>query len=361
MIYGFFSAYVNVVACRSTAFRASEPKPMTPRSLRRKLVKIVVSAIILTAIGTPLFVLRGGDQYRVLTGLFIFGIALGSIEEFYLRSPRGAWIREGHPLIAVLATFLFAILTACASVIVNLTFWGELELVDPMIHALFRHLPLLVLMVAILSIVLRVIGFVGGRTLFHLLTGRYHRPVAEKRVLAFIDIKNSTALVEELGALRGKEAISHVVTLVSRSVIEHGGDIYLYTGDGMIASWDWKAATKDRAILDFASDALRAVREDEAYRIRKFGVAMDGIRIGIAGGDVVVSEQGDIRRAIGIWGDPINMASRLEQAGKELREDCLISQPVLNAVDIKGFELVTMPPIMVRGIREPVLACALRA
>jgi len=334
---------------------------MTPRSLRRKLLKIVVSAIILTAIGTPIFVLRGADQPRVLTGLFIFGILLGSIEEFYLRSPRGAWIREGHPLLAVFATFAFAILTACASVVINLTFWGELELVDPMIHALFRHLPLLALMVALLAIILRVIGFVGGRTLFRLLTGRYHRPVAEKRVLAFIDIRNSTALVEELGALRGKEAISHVVTLVSRSVIEHGGDIYLYTGDGMIASWSWKAATRGQAILEFAGDALRAVREDEAYRIRKFGVAMDGIRIGIAGGEVVVSEQGDIRRAIGIWGDAINVAARLEQAGKELREDCLISQPVLNAMDIKGFELVTMPPIAVRGIKEPVLACALRA
>lgn len=334
---------------------------MTPRSLRRKLVKIIIAAIIVAAIGTPLFVVRGADQDRVLTGLLIFGVALGSIEEFYLRSPRGAWIREGHPLLTLVATFAFAILTACASVIVNLTFWGELELVGPMIHALFRHLGLLILMVAILTIVLRGIGFVGARTLWHLLTGRYHRPVVEKRVLAFIDIRNSTALVEELGALRGKEAISHVVTLVSRSVIEHGGDIYLYTGDGMIASWDWKTATKGQTILDFASDALRAVREDEAYRIRKFGVAMDGIRIGIAGGDVVVSEQGDIRRAIGIWGDPINIASRLEQAGKELREDCLISQPVLNAVDIKGFELVTMPPIGVRGIKEPVLACALRA
>ncbi|MBL8905649.1 MAG: adenylate/guanylate cyclase domain-containing protein [Rhizobiales bacterium] len=334
---------------------------MTPRSLRRKLLKIVVSAIILAAIGTPLFVLRGADQERALTGLLIFGIALGSIEEFYLRSPRGAWIREGHPLLAISATFVFAILTACAAVIVNLALWGELELSGPMIHALFRHLPLVALMVATLAIVLRVIGFVGGRTLFHLLTGRYHRPVAEKQVLAFIDIRNSTSLVEDLGALRGKEAISHVVTLVSRSVIEHGGDIYLYTGDGMIANWDWKAATRGQAILEFARDALRAVRDDEPYRLKKFGVAMDGIRIGIAGGDVVVSEQGDIRRAIGIWGDAINVASRLEQAGKELREDCLIAQPVLNAMDIKGFELVTMPPIAVRGIREPVLACALRA
>ncbi|MFO0994541.1 MAG: adenylate/guanylate cyclase domain-containing protein [Hyphomicrobiales bacterium] len=333
---------------------------MTPRSLRRKLVKIVVSAIILTAIGTPLFVLRGADQERLLSGLFIFGILLGSIEEFYLRAPRGAWISEGHPLLALLATFGFAIGAACASSVVNLTFWGELELLGPMMNALFRHLPLLLLMVALLAIILRVIGFIGGRTLFHLLTGRYHRPVVEKRVLAFIDIKNSTALIEELGALRGKEAISHVVTLVSRSVIEHGGDIYLYTGDGMVASWDWKAATRGQAIVLFASEALRAVRDDEAYRLRRFGMAMEGIRIGIAGGDVVVSEQGDIRRAIGIWGDAINMASRLEQAGKELREDCLIAQPVLNALDIKGFELVTMPPIAVRGIREPVLACALR-
>jgi class 3 adenylate cyclase len=333
---------------------------MTPRSLRRKLVKIVVSAIILTAVGMPIFVLRGAEQDRMLTGLLIFGMALGSFEEFYLRSPRGAWIREGHPLLGVFATFAFAILTACASMVVNLTLWGELELAGQMIKALFRHLPLLVLMVAILAIVLRVIGFVGGRTLFHLLTGRYHRPVAEKRVLAFIDIRNSTALVESLGALRGKEAISHVVTLVSRSVIEHGGDIYLYTGDGIIASWDWKAATKSQTILEFASECLRSVRDDEANRIRKFGVAMDGIRIGIAGGDVVVSEQGDIRRAIGIWGDPINVAARLEQAGKELREDCLISQSVLNAVDIKGFKLVTMSPIAMPGIKEPVLACALR-
>lgn len=333
---------------------------MTPRSLRRKLVKIVVSAIILTAVGTPLFVLRGADQERVLSGLFIFAIALGSIEEFYLRSPRGAWISESHPLWALFATFAFAILTACASMVVNLTFWGEFELFGPMLHALFRHLPLLLLMVAILAITLRVIGFIGGRTLFHLLTGRYHRPVVEKRVLAFIDIKNSTSLVEELGALRGKEAISHVVTLVSRSVIEHGGDIYLYTGDGMVASWDWKAATRGQAILRFASEALQAVGDDEAFRLQKFGIAMEGIRIGIAGGDVVVSEQGDIRRAIGIWGDAINIASRLEQAGKERSEDCLIAQTVLNALDIKGFALVTMAPITVRGIKEPVLACALR-
>ncbi len=96
---------------------------MTSRSLRRKLVKIAISAIILTAIGTPLFVLRGADQDRMFTGLLIFGMALGSIEEFYLD-------RRAAP------------------------------------------------------------G--GGRTLFHLLTGRYRRPVAEKRALAFIDTKNST-------------------------------------------------------------------------------------------------------------------------------------------------------------------------
>jgi class 3 adenylate cyclase len=41
------------------------------------------------------------------------------------------------------------------------------------------------------------------------------------------------------------------------------------------------------------------------------------------GGEVVVSQDGDIRRAIGIWGDVINIAARLEQAGRELARDRL--------------------------------------
>lgn len=40
------------------------------------------------------------------------------------------------------------------------------------------------------------------------------------------------------------------------------------------------------------------------------------------GGDVVISEQGDTKRAIGVYGATINIAARLEQAAKTLGESC---------------------------------------
>jgi adenylate cyclase len=332
---------------------------MTSASLHRKLLKIAVSAIILAAVGAPLFVLRGGDLPRSLLGIVIFGLMLGSIEEFYIQAPRGDWIRRRHPLVTLLITFAIAIIAACASLLVNLLLWGELDHLRESLHQLFTHLPLLVILIALLVLILRVIAFIGGRNLIHLLTGRYHRPVMEKRVLAFIDIKDSTALVECLGALRGKEALSRIVALVSNAVTEHGGDVYLYTGDGLIASWTWRNATQGAAILHFARAALSTVDKDGPQFERRFGVTMPGIRIGIHGGDVVVSEQGDIRRAIGIWGDVINTAARLEQAGSQLGEDCLISQALLDAFETNGFELVSVLPIAAKGLQAPVKCAAL--
>jgi len=333
---------------------------MTSASLRRKLLKIAVSAVILAVVGAPLFALRGGDFTRALSGIVIFGLMLGSIEEFYIQAPRGEWVRHRHPLVTLLLTFAIAIIAACASLLVNLLLWGEIGNFRESLHALFTHLPMLVILIAMLVLILRVIAFVGGRNLIHLLTGRYHRPVMEKRVLAFVDIKDSTALVERLGALRGKEALSRIVALVSNAVTEHGGDVYLYTGDGLIASWTWRSATQGAAILHFARAALSAVARDGLQFQKRFGIAQPGIRIGIHGGDVVVSVQGDIRRSIGIWGDVINTAARLEQAGSQLGEDCLISQTLLDALDGKGFDLVSVPPVSAKGIQEPVKCAALR-
>src|SRR5580698_8445550 len=93
---------------------------------------------------------------------------------------------------------------------------------------------------------------------------------------------------------------------LSPPIVDHGGDIYLYKGDGLIAIWNWADAFRQDAILR-AVDAMFATvaHETEAYQ-RWFGV-VPAFRIGIHGGAVIVSEQGDARRSIGIYGDAINI------------------------------------------------------
>ena len=60
---------------------------------------------------------------------------------------------------------------------------------------------------------------------------------------------------------------------------------------------------------------------------RSFGVA-PAFRIGIHGGDVIVSEQGDAKRSIGIYGDAINIAARMEEAARAYDVRCVISETV---------------------------------
>jgi adenylate cyclase len=49
--------------------------------------------------------------------------------------------------------------------------------------------------------VIRSVHFIGIETLFHLMVGTYHRPVVQEKVIAFLDINDSTSLAERLGAV----------------------------------------------------------------------------------------------------------------------------------------------------------------
>ena len=56
-------------------------------------------------------------------------------------------------------------------------------------------------------------------------------------------------------------------------------------------------------------------------------------RVGVHGGEVVVSEQGDTRRSIGVYGDTINIAARMEDAAKEHGVACVLSGDIAAGLD----------------------------
>ena len=109
-------------------------------------------------------------------------------------------------------------------------------------------------------------------------------------------MKGSTATVEALGPVRAKAYIGKFLFDISRPVTEHGGEIYLYTGDGLIGLWDWDAALADNAIVA-AVDAIYAIiaRERVAYE-RDFGRVPEFL-IGVHVNNGRLSEQ-----CHGVWG-----------------------------------------------------------
>ena len=99
-----------------------------------------------------------------------------------------------------------------------------------------------------------------------------------------------------------------------------------------------------------AIDAVFAmVQQERDEYLKQFGV-LPAFRIGVHGGEIVVSEQGDTKRSIGIYGNTINIAARMEEAAKVHGVACVISGDVAKALPDPPAGLAPIGYERVRGI-----------
>jgi adenylate cyclase len=318
-------------------------------SERRKLASILL-AVVVFALLTSLTTLAFGRP--VINGLLvgiIVGTSVGLFEQFYVQSSRGRWFRSIHPLKSMLIyAGIVAVIFLLSIHLEHLILWNFTDL-----NWVYRRLPLLVPIVVAFSmigvVVIRVAHFIGLETLFHLTVGTYHRPVVEKKVLMFLDINDSTALSTQLGAVETKSFVGKFLFDISAPITDNGGEIYLYKGDGLIALWGWDDAVSGDKILHAIDAVFAAVEHEHTTYLSQFG-SVPAFRIGVHGGEVVVSEQGDTKRAIGIYGTPINIAERMEEAAKAHGVACVISGDVAEAFSEPSAELVLIGHEQVRGL-----------
>ncbi len=322
-------------------------------TFRRRLASILLTVVIFALLT---WLVASAEQrpveIAVLNALLI-GLGVGIFEEFYVQSLSGRWLRSMHPLgsLLIYAAFVAGIyLIATHLTHLILGRWAELP-------ATYRRFPFVIplfISFAVVGIVaMRIVHFIGTETLFHLMVGTYHRPVLQQAVLMFVDINGSTALAERLGPLETRSLIGKFLFDISKPIIDNGGDIYVYKGDGLIALWSWTKAVRGNAVLRAVDAMFVAVRREQGEYRRLFGVVPD-FRVGVHGGRVVVSEQGDTKRSIGIYGDTINVAARMEDAAKSHGVACVISESVAQALDRREDQLLPIGSEAIEGISAPV-------
>ena len=322
---------------------------------RRRLAAVLLAMAIFACLGLVTTAAVGRPIEIGTLNALLIGAGIGLFEEFYVQGPRGNWMRAMHPLRVIVIEILVVMVLYLVALHVTHVVLGRLD--D--LPVVYRRLPYGLAFFTAFSIVgilmMRVAHFVGLRTLLDLIIGTYHRPVEERKVLLFLDINGSTALSERLGALTMRAFVRKFLSDLSPPIVDHGGDIYLYKGDGLIAIWNWADAFRQDAILR-AVDAMFATvaRETDAYQ-RWFGVA-PAFRIGIHGGAVIVSEQGDARRSIGIYGDAINIAARMEEAARAHNVRCVISEVVAGALADRT-RVRVIGAEQVKGISAPIAIC----
>jgi adenylate cyclase len=181
---------------------------------------------------------------------------------------------------------------------------------------------------------------IGPSVLAKLLTGQYHRPREEERIVLFLDLTDSTAIAERIGNIRFHALLAETFTCLSRVVTDMGGEVYRYVGDELIATWPVaKPADNARPILCLflCREALGMVRPQ---LLRRYGVALD-FRAGLHLGTLVVGEVGGFKREITLIGEAMNTAARIEQVCRNGGHTFLVSSPLLQRASLPRDAVVT--------------------
>jgi adenylate cyclase len=188
------------------------------------------------------------------------------------------------------------------------------------------------MMVSFTVLVRQATLLIGERNLRDIMLGRYRRPRSEERFFLFMDIVGSTPVAERLGPLSVHKYLDRVFALASDPIDDHGGEVFQYVGDEIVATWtvaEGRKAARPLACLFAVQAALqRAAPEFE----RDFGTVPQ-LRAALHAGGVIAGEVGGSRRSIVFHGDVMNTASRIENLTRELGRPFLVSADALARLD----------------------------
>ena len=187
--------------------------------------------------------------------------------------------------------------------------------------------------------------------------------VRGEATVMFSDLRGFTSFSETLEPERVIEALNRYLTEMSEAILDHGGTLVAYMGDGIMAVFG--APLKQP---DHADRALEAARE-MLSRMDKFNGWLreqqlhDGFKMGIGlnSGPVMSGNVGSERRLeYTALGDTTNTAARLEGMTKGTPHQLYISDTTRQKLTRAPDDLVQVGEAEVRGRKAKVLLWSLR-
>lgn len=239
------------------------------------------------------------------------------------KSALGHFLRLAHPLTQFLSYLSYMLSAASVSAALSSMLVFGKPLIPMLPLASLHSLVVMIVLIPTLTIVfLRIVDMIGARHFIDFLLGAYRHPVERKRIVMFIDMIGSSARAEKLSPKVAMEMIAQFIFDAGLIFRLHGGDIVSYTGDGLAVLWPIDQA--DRALAAIQSLGARLHSRRVMY-IHKFG-SVPEFRTGFHAGDIVLSQIGEEKLFLGLYGDVVNTAARVEQMNKLLGTRLLFSK-----------------------------------
>ncbi|UEG49103.1 adenylate/guanylate cyclase domain-containing protein [Ferruginibacter lapsinanis] len=180
-----------------------------------------------------------------------------------------------------------------------------------------------------------------------IIIGKYIQPKIEKRIIMFIDLKDSTPIAEKLGHVENFKFIRDFIFHVSMALIEHDGRIYQYVGDEVVVSWLFEKKNTVKC-MNAIIEARKNLQRNGAQFRRSYDIIPE-FRVGIHVGDVTVGEIGVIKRDLAMSGDTMNTAARIRSACNELNQKFIMSKDFVDSSDLKEWQGESLGIIDLKG------------
>jgi len=226
---------------------------------------------------------------------------------------------------------------------------------------------------------LRLTGEERERARLRLLFGRYVADKVVDRLLAtgtqpnlggeavpitvlFADIRQFTRIAETLPARDVVEMLNHYFSRICEPILEAGGTVDKFMGDGIMAIFGSPVPYPDHArrALKTSLAIADAAQEFRGWMTEHFtGYALPDFAIGIGlhTGEAIVGNIGSPRRLeFTAVGDTVNLASRLETLTKELDWNIVASNATVIAAGL-GVKVGRKQEVALRGHQATVEVC----
>jgi adenylate cyclase len=185
--------------------------------------------------------------------------------------------------------------------------------------------------------------------------------VTEREVtVMFADLRGFSAICTQLSASDTYQMLGDVLDTLTNLVLDHGGTLIDYYGDGLAAMWNAPVdQPRHAAIACETALAMQESLEVLSSRWEHLLVTPLALGIGIHTGPAQVGNIGSSRQQkYGPRGTTVNLASRLEQATKRVEAPIVVTREVISQLAGEAVEY-RLCQAQLAGIEQPIALFAL--
>lgn len=212
---------------------------------------------------------------------------------------------------------------------------------------LIQRIPEWIILFVLTQLIIEINEKYSPGVFVDIMLGKYVQPKDERRIIMFVDLKDSTTIAEKLGHKEYFKFIRDFIYYISTGIMEYGGRIYQYVGDEIVVSWPDTRRNAKKCVYALI-EARKSLNKNLNVFLRNYDTVPE-FKAGIHVGEVTIGEIGIIKKDLVMSGDTMNTTARIRTACNELNQKFIISKDFLEQIQLKEWQTESLGPIELKG------------